>query len=481
MSGGSRFISAPRNPTVMAEQSIQETKPTEIGHGDLPKNLSDLVLKADAAIEQNNLGYAVKLLISVLKLEPGYVEGRKKLRAAEFKVAGPPKKKGLFGGGGVGKLKGQAKKDPVGTLDAIEKELEKDPYNAAANDLLFDAAFAANMLDTAALGLETIRKATPENTKLLHKLATFYENRDMPDDAAAVYKDIVKADPTDTDAVKGEKDMTARASMARSQDASGKFKTKDDEEALRIEKASREALTQDQLEERRDQLVNEYHEDTNNFDVVKRLAAVYENLEEWEMAQEMYAWAYNLSAGDVALQMKANNMKDRRGEDEIKNLEARVAENPDDEDARSALDEYQKSRIAAQVDERQKRVEQNPTDPQLRYDLGQALYHAGEHSDAIPHLQQATRNPHIRTRVLLLLGRTFDAKGMSDMAIKQLTDANSELTVMDKVKKEILYELGLIHEKVGNKDDALGCFKQIYEVDYGYRDVAQRVEQSYSG
>ena len=168
------------------------------------------------------------------------------------------------------------------------------------------------------------------------------------------------------------------------------------------------------------------------------------------------------------------------GEEEVRALQARVEENPDDEEAQAALDEYQQSRAAAQVDERRKRVEQNPTDPQLRYDLGQALYHAGEFSDAIPHLQQATRNPHIRTRVLLLLGRTFDAKGMSDMAIKQLSDANAELTVMDKTKKEVLYELGLIHEKVAGKDDALNCFKQIYEVDYGYRDVAHRVESSYS-
>ena len=66
------------------------------------------------------------------------------------------------------------------------------------------------------------------------------------------------------------------------------------------------------------------------------------------------------------------------------------------------------------------------------------------------------------------------------MAIKQLSDANSELTVMDKTKKEVLYELGLIHDKVASKDDALNCFKQIYEVDYGYRDVAHRVESSYS-
>lgn len=465
----------------MVEESSEQPSPTEIGVKDLPKNLSDLVLKADAAIEQNNLEYAVKLLLSVLKMEPGFIDGRKKLRAAEMKIAGPPKKKGLFGGGGAGKLKGKAKKDPVGVMEDIEKELEKDPYNAGLNELLHDVAFSVNMLDTASFALETIRRATPDNTKLLHKLAQFYENRNMPEEAAGVYKDIVKADPTDTDAVKGEKDMTARASMARSQDSSGAFVKKDDEESLALEKASRAAMTQDQLEEKRDRLVLQYNEDVNNFKVVKELSAIYEQMEDWAMAQQMYEWAHGLSAGDAALKMKANNMKDRAGEEEVRSLEARVAENPDDEEAQTALEEFQQTRAAAQVKERQKRVDQNPTDPQLRYDLGQALYHAGEYSEAIPHLQQATRNPHIRTRVLLLLGRTFDAKGMSDMAIKQLADANAELTVMDKTKKEVLYELGLIHDKVESKDEALDCFKQIYEVDYGYRDVAHRVESSYAG
>ena len=165
----------------MAEESTEASSPTEIGVADLPKSLGDLVLKADAAIEQNNLAYAVKLFLSVLKAEPGFVEGRRKLRASEMKIAGPPKKKGLFGGGGAGKLKGKAKKDPVGVIDDIERELEKDPYNAGLNELLHEVAFNLNMLDTAAFALETVRRATPDNTKLLHKLAQFYENRNMPE------------------------------------------------------------------------------------------------------------------------------------------------------------------------------------------------------------------------------------------------------------------------------------------------------------
>jgi hypothetical protein len=50
---------------------------------------------------------------------------------------------------------------------------------------------------------------------------------------------------------------------------------------------------------------------------------------------------------------------------------------------------------------------------------------------------------------------------------------------MDSTKKEILFKLGLLYERLGKKEEYLKCMKDIYEVDYGYRDVAQRVEQSY--
>jgi tetratricopeptide (TPR) repeat protein len=69
---------------------------------------------------------------------------------------------------------------------------------------------------------------------------------------------------------------------------------------------------------------------------------------------------------------------------------------------------------------------------------------------------------------------------MFDLAIKQLSDALADLNAMDGTKKEVLYEKGLIHHDMGDMAAALDAFKQIYEVDYGYRDVAERVESSYA-
>ena len=50
---------------------------------------------------------------------------------------------------------------------------------------------------------------------------------------------------------------------------------------------------------------------------------------------------------------------------------------------------------------------------------------------------------------------------------------------MDEVKKEIVYNLGLVYEQMGDAPKYIDAMKKIYEADYGYRDVAARVESSY--
>ena len=475
----------------------------EITEKDLSPNLKPLWLKAltavqnsslDAASQELNpaqvssLNYAISLLQGLLKDSPEFLEGRKLLRSCELKLCGGSKKKGgLFGlsGGGMSmmKLPGQAKKDPVGTLPLIEKELEKDPLNAQANDILFDTFLKLELFDSAAFALEIVRNYCPEEAKLLHKLASFYLSRDQPQAASEVYNDIIKHHPLDGAAIKGSKDASARASMKKQkwdENASMRDLMRDVGQVEEMEKASRTGLTREQLEERRDSIIERYNADPNHLATVKDLASIYEQLEDWHNAKTFYAWAHSLSAGDVALATKAAAMNDRAIDEDLKNLSAAAAADPDNLELKTALQARKADRLAEQIQEAQRRVDQNPTDPQLRFDLGNALYNSGDFSAAIPHLQQATRNPHVRTRVLLLLGRTFKAKGMFDLSIKQLSDALADLHTMDHVKKEVLYEKGLIHEEIGDKTTALECFKQIYEVDYGYRDVAKRVESSYA-
>ncbi len=459
----------------------------EITDKELPQSARAYWLKALSAVEVKNHGYAVTLLQAILKDSPGFLTGRELMRKCEGILTGGPKKKqklfGLDAGGPGMKLQGAAKKDPVSAVPLIEKELEKDPFNDGLNDLLHDCLVKMELFDSAAFALETVRKGHPDNTKSMHKLATFYLERGRADLAGEVYNDILKTDPTDGKAVKGSKDCAAQHSMQRqnwTENSSVKDLMKDQSEFQELEAASRAGMTKDQMYEKRDRLIARYNEDPNNLGNAKELANIFEQLEDWENATTFYDWAFSLSNGDAALKSKARQMSDKFIAQQMASLQAAVEADPDNAELRAQLDEVLKARSAEMVANAKQRVDENPTDPQLRFELGSALYNSGDFSAAIPHLQQAKSNPHIRTKVLLLLGRTFKAKSMFDLSLKQLSDALADLHGMDNIKKEVLYDKGLIHEEMGDKESALDCFKQIYEVDYGYRDVAQRVESSYS-
>ena len=213
---------------------------------------------------------------------------------------------------------------------------------------------------------------------------------------------------------------------------------------------------------------------------VRDIAGVYEQMEDWANAYSFYNYAFSLSNNDISLENKASEMNERYRKAQVEEIRRRAAAEPDNKELQEQLVQFSKEAAEQQVAVCRQRVENNPTDPQTRFELGQALFDCGNYTEAIPELQRARNNPHIRIRAMLLLGKCYDAKNMHDMALRQLEEANKELIEMNDTKKEILYMIGLLYEKLGKKEESLAAFQQIYDAEYGYRDVAKRVESSYS-
>ena len=462
---------------------------TEITQQELDAKNRELWLKAMTALQGNNHKFASHLILPVVQENPGFLEGRQTLRKCQAAVVGGDTNSGgskFFGisrgGGGAkasSKLKSLAKKDPVAAMAEIEKELSNDPFSTELNDLLHLCAIQIGSISTAEFALETIHEYRPQEVKYLHKLAQYYIGDNKFEQAAKVFSTITKQDPACSIAIKGEKDCMAKASMLGSTNAAGGLKMKDDAERVKLEKAAKTGLTKDQLAERRDELLLAYQANQHDLNTARDLGDVYERLDDFPHAYQFYSWAFQLSDSDSTLQGKADAMKQKTYKIQMKQLEDALAVDPNNEELLAQLTELKQSSAAERIVECEARVDENPTDGVLRYDLGKAYFDAGQPENAIPHLQQAKSNPAIETKVLLLLGQTFDAKGMTDMAIGQLDRAKEKLIEMDGVKKEVLYQLGILYEKAGNKEGYLNALKEIYEVDYGYRDVATRVESAY--
>ena len=454
---------------------------------DLSPAHRSLFEKAASSVKMQNASYAVQLLLPILKEVPSFLEGRKTLRGAAI-LAHSGKKKLLDTSSiAVMKLKTKAASDPVGVLYDLEEILATDPYNGAANEMLFNAASAAKMELTAAFGLEILIKGQPKNIKAMHKLAEFYMNLNDPDKAIAVFNMVLQVDPSDGDARRGVTNANAKMSMNKQKwegGDGGNFRDllKNKDKAKQLEDLNRIGATKDQMLEQLSHLGAEYEADPNNVDISRRIGELYERLEDFPSALSYFQWALQLSNGDASLETKVHKLSDRLDESNIASLQATIDADPTADSAEAAkeqIHELKQARIEKLVASTRERVERNPTDQQLRFELGTHLYNAGHATEAIPELQRAKNNPAIRTKAMLALARCYEAKNMLDLGVRQLQEAAGEILGLDATKKEILYLLGNILEKMGRKEEFLDAFKQIYETDYSYKDVAIRVESSY--
>ena len=481
-----------------------------ISENELTEAQRALFLKAKHANEIRNYGYAVQLMQSVLKQVPGFLDGRKLLRAAALASVEGKKSGFSLAGTTLGMTAGSTlKKDPLAAMELAEKTLATDPKSPQGNQLLWEAANKAGLPETASFALETLVGANPKDTKLLHQLGTQYLAMGENDKAVAVYNRISQIDKSDLEAVKKAKDASASATMKSGRweevaQSTGSMNFRDlihkKDEAIALENKSRIVRTGEQIWQQIDELHPQFEENQNNVDVARRIATLYEQWFEAAVASsepeevtEGYLdnaiWYYIhtntiLAGGDPSIARKCSDLNFKKMERRVRVLEIWLAQvDPNDPETRPFADELsdlRRQQGSSALEVAKKRVGDNPTDLQLRYELGETLIKAGQFTEAIPELQRSKQNPNVRMKAMNLLGQCYVEKSMLDLAVKQFKDAAGETSVMDTTKKDILYRLGLVLEKMGKRDEYIECLKQIYEVDYGYLDVAQRVESSYA-
>jgi tetratricopeptide (TPR) repeat protein len=447
-------------------------------------------LKAVAAIELRNFGYAISLLQGILKQEPQFLTGRQLLRRTEV-TKSKSAKKSFFNIStapiAVMKAQREIKKDPKHAVEMLEKVLDEEPYHRQANLALKEAALAAGWPEISVFALRTLLEENSRDVKVLHELGRLYHELGESDREVEIYNRITEINPLDAEALRFGKDASAHASMKSggwAEAESYRDLIKDKEAAISLEQQSRMRLTGESLDQQIAETLARQKTEPANVDLARRLGALNEQKEDFEAAIGWYQCAADLTKGaDAGLVRKVSDLR-------IKGLEREIAAHEEFLSTHTPAHELhgkkseelkagKKSRAEILLDDARARVERNPTDLQLRFELGAHLVDAGRFREAVPELQRARQNPNARLKAMNLLGRCYGELGMLDLAMQQLEEASSEIASMDAMKKEILYHLGLVYERTGAREKSLNCMKQIYQADYGYKDVAERVESSY--
>jgi tetratricopeptide (TPR) repeat protein len=457
---------------------------------EISRDARALFARGSQALAQDNLDYAITLLNQALEMEPGFFHCRKALRDAQFRKAG---------GGGSGFFKKmlsragsspqEAKarmalgKNPAEALAIAEQILNGDPNSSAAHHIIVDAGTALDLPRTVAMSYETLVKNSPKDKALVIEFARAVSVIGEASRAEKILMDLMREMPGDGELRDALKDLSARKTLDEGgygalEGGGGSYRDilKDKKEAVSLEQEKRVQQSEDIAE----RLIGEYEarlpNEPNNLKLARSLAELYTQKKQFDRALELYERVKKSDMGnDPSLDQSIAGTIVKRFDFQLEQL------NPFDPDHAAQAEKIKAEKLAYQVAECQKRVEKYPTDLAIRYEMGTLYFQTGKISEAIGELQKAKGNPYKRLSAMSLLAQCFAKRKMFDLAARTLQDAIKEKPVFDDEKKDLIYNLGCVFEAMDKKADAVEQFKQIYESDIGYRDVAAKVDAFYAG
>ncbi len=445
----------------------------------------ELFDKGIAAVEKNNLDYAVTLFMQVLRLEPGFYEAREALRATQHKrAAGKRSLFRKFVGSASSLTRGQValRNNPQDAILVAEEALNEDPGNAAAHELLASAAMALGLPKTAVLSLEVAFKHKPTDRSLALELAEALGQLGNRARAEKILRDLLRTYPNDVEINEHLKNMLANRTLheggyGQLESGEGSFRDilKDKDEARLLEQQSRlvkaESVARDLISEHEARLAK----DPENLRLLRDLADLHLKKKDFAGATR-YFEAYLAKAG-VNDPMILEALKNARLAEFDHLIQSLDKTHPDFEAQASELKNRRQQWL---LEDARRRAELNPTDLGIRYELGELYLNGGRVGEAIAELQKAQNNPNRRIAAMTLLAQAFARRGMNDLAARKLQEAIKEKLIFDDEAKELRYQLGVVLEKMGRKEEAIEEFKAIYEQDVGYRDVMARVDAHYA-
>jgi tetratricopeptide (TPR) repeat protein len=454
---------------------------------DIPRSLREQFDKAVAATQRNNLDYALAILTAVLAQEPGFYPAREALRDAQLRKAGHRGGflKKMFGTASASPMLAKAQielhTNPKQALETAEQILNSDPHSVPAHKILAEAAVACDFPKTAVLSLQIVYKHAPDRDVAL-QLGELLSHAGQSERAEKVLGDLARAFPADPDILRVLKNVSASRTLSEGgyealEGGGGSYRDilKDKEEAISLEQEKRAVKSEDVTA----RLLSEYEarlqREPKNLRLLRSAAELHTQKHQFDRALEYYRRIIEAEGvAEPSLERAITETTLRKFDHELSQLDPQAADHAE-----------QSARIQAQrqqfeLEQGRRMAEKYPNDLQLRFDLGLLFFKAGQISEAIQEFQKAQSNPHKRVQALNYLGQCFARRGLHDLAARTFQNALKEKPTFDDEKKELLYELGSVLEKMGKAGEAIEAFKLIYEMDIGYRDVAAKVDAHYS-
>ncbi len=449
--------------------------------------------KAKDAFKRNNLDYAINLLFTVIELSPQFVQARHLMHLIQMKKL--KKSKIIIITRIIGNilsipdyicgfiLYSQSKFDKA--MLKLEKVLSRDPSNCIILKTIADCALKLDMNETAIDIFETIQSIDPRDFKNLETLGYLYIREiNNLDKAKECFSTILQYDKTNSIARKGLSDVAALQTIkvGSYDDLSTSFltKVKDPEYADITEKKLRAVKSDEDLQILIKETLDAHQKDQKNVKLIIELANYYLQGKDYNLAIRYYQKARNLTPEDYTLTKMIMEAETMKLDETILKLIKHKDIDPESEQLIGELQELRSQTVLKYLREM---IAERPTDRELHYQLGRVYFETYQLDEALKEFQVAVNEPRLRLRSYNYLGLCFNEKKMFDIAEVQFNTALKELVrtgIMDQFTKEVMYNLATVYENMGQFGLAVEKFKEIYKVDIGFKDVAQKINKTYN-
>src|SRR5690606_5726482 len=124
------------------------------------------------------------------------------------------------------------------------------------------------------------------------------------------------------------------------------------------------------------------------------------------------------------------------------------------------------------------RAYRDPHNPRLQLELGLRLKRDGKAKQAITALQAARSEPKRKAVVLVELGECFEQREQYKLALSHYEQSIEASEATDEeARKLALYRAGVLATGLRELDRAERHLGELAGMDYGYRDVSERLDK----
>ncbi len=442
--------------------------------------------RARDGLNKGNYDYAIKMLKEACKLDPCHMGYRQLLRSAARKKWGDNKRGSRLAAVTTVKSRtalkaAKARGEYYRALEHCEDILAVNPWDTGT---LLNMAAIFDRLgqpDLAVWSAKLALEKDPADPAVNRALAEYYEKRGDFTKAMDCWERVKKARPEDQEADKKLKGLAAFATI----DKGGYEKASSFTDAIADKQKTQELLDEakggtgeDRLAYQAQQIMARIQRDPKVLAPYLQLSELYRRYGQYGKAAEVVEQALAQIGEHIDLIAEQENVEIGRMNAELDQLRKQLNKDPEDQ----ALQQRYRA-LAKQLNDYElacykRRSEHNPADLGVRAELGIRLAKAGRHDEAIVELQKARAEPRRKAEVLKWIGRCFHSKKNLRMARRHYEQALEAVAEADEQAiKEVHYLLGRVCEDLGDRSAAIEHYEKVAEIDYGYRDVAQRLDQ----